>query len=314
VFKNSLDAERAQELIKSDDPVTLLFHWLVESWDASGVEEELLNDYYDEGEKNTRLLTWTLEQVYGEFLVDVLLPRVTNHQVREVLAQPRYALVLMDSLSLREACLLRQRLPAHGYEVTTFDHAFSEIPSDTEAFCQHHWGVSAPSAIQDPSFLYVRPDAPPLDELTQDQLVAWGTYPDWFWYHAHSGKTEHIPPAEIYLKTEAMLLGILERIKRHDEIIISSDHGYLGVKAGMAWPLSSLYRGYLKDVLGARSAPISDSKKARTLLDKGIIVVHEDHFLVKGRYTADFGGVYLHRGLSLMECLTPWLIVRKRAQ
>jgi hypothetical protein len=34
----------------------------------------------------------------------------------------------------------------------------------------------------------------------------------WFWAHAHSGKTEHIPPAEIHLKTEAMLLGILERI------------------------------------------------------------------------------------------------------
>ncbi len=29
-----------------------------------------------------------------------------------------------------------------------------------------------------------------------------------------------------------------------------------------------------------------------------------------GRYTGDFGGVYLHRGLSLMECLTPWLVVR----
>ena len=25
----------------------------------------------------------------------------------------------------------------------------------------------------------------------------------------------------------------------------------------------------------------------------------------------DFGGVYLHRGLSLMECLTPWLVVRR---
>jgi len=25
-----------------------------------------------------------------------------------------------------------------------------------------------------------------------------------------------------------------------------------------------------------------------------------------------FGGVYLHRGLSLMECLTPWLVVRRK--
>jgi hypothetical protein len=198
----------------------------------------------------------------------------------------------------------------HGYEVLAFDYAFSEVPSETEAFCQHHWGVSAPSAIQDPGFIYVRADSPPVDELALDQLTAWGTYPDWFWYHAHSGKTEHIPPAEIYLKTEAMLLGILDRIKTHDEIVISSDHGYLTVKAGMSWPLAPLYRGYLKEVMGARAAPISDSEKARTLLDKGIIVVHEGRFLVKGRYTADFGGVYLHRGLSLMECLTPWLVIR----
>jgi len=43
-----------------------------------------------------------------------------------------------------------------------------------------------------------------------------------------------------------------------------------------------------------------------------MIVPHEGCFLVKGRYTGDFGGVYLHRGLSLMECLVPWLVVRQR--
>jgi hypothetical protein len=64
--------------------------------------------------------------------------------------------------------------------------------------------------------------------------------------------------------------------------------------------------------MGARTAPVSDSKQARVLLEQGIIVPHEGRFLVKGRYTGDFGGVYLHRGLSLMECLTPWLAVRCR--
>ena len=62
---------------------------------------------------------------------------------------------------------------------------------------------------------------------------------------------------------------------------------------------------------GPRVAPIGDSKEVRALLEKGMIVVHEDHFLVKGCYTGDFGGVYLHYGLSLMECLTPWLVVRR---
>jgi len=38
----------------------------------------------------------------------------------------------------------------------------------------------------------------------------------------------------------------------------------------------------------------------------------ERRSLVKGCYTGDFGGVYLHRGLSLMECLTPWLVVRRK--
>ena len=307
---SELNAARVIELVKSDDPVATLFHWLVDLWDAADVDDALLNDYYDERERATRHLTWTLEQVYGEFLTDVLLPQVNSVQVAELLAQSRHALVLMDSLSLREACLLKQRLPAHGYEVLALDYAFSEIPSETEAFCQRYWGVNAPSAVNDPRFVYVRADTPPLDELRRDQLIVWGQYPDWFWHPAHSGKTEHIPPAEIYLKTEAMLLGILERIKGHGEIIISSDHGYLVLKAGMAWSPSQLYYGYLKDVMGARAAPIIDNKKARALLEKGVIVVHEGHFLVKGRYTGDFGGVYLHRGLSLMECLTPWLVVR----
>jgi hypothetical protein len=313
VSTSNLSAARIAELVKSDDPVATLFRWLVELWDAEGVDDALLNDYYDEREKSTRRLTWTLDQVYGEFLTGVLLPQVDSRQVAELLAQPRHALVLMDSLSLREASLLKHRLPAHGYEVLAFDYAFSEIPSDTETFCQRHWGVSAPSAVNDPRFVYVRADAPPLDELRREQLIVWGTYPDWFWRHAHSGKTEHIPPDEIYLKTEALLLSILERVRGHDEIVISSDHGYLALKAGMAWVSPQPYYGYLKEVMGSRAAPISDSKEARALLEKGMIVVHEDKFLVKGRYTGDFGGVYLHRGLSLMECLTPWLVVRCRS-
>jgi len=307
---NNFTAARIINLVKADDPVAIVFRWLVELWDAASVDDVLLNDYYDEREKATRHLTWTLEQVYGEFLTGVLLPQVDSRQVAELLAQPRHALVLMDSLSLREASLLKQRLPAHGYEVLALDYAFSEIPSETEAFCQRYWGVNAPSAVNDPRFVYIRADAPPLDELRREQLIVWGTYPDWFWRHAHSGRTEHIPPADIYLKTEAMLVSILERIRGHDEIVISSDHGYLSVKAGMAWPTPQPYYGYLKGVMGARTAPVSDSEEARALLEKGMIVVHEDHFLVKGRYTGDFGGVYLHRGLSLMECLTPWLVVQ----
>jgi len=307
---SDLKATQIIDLIQTDDPVAALFHRLVELWDAAGVDDALLNDYYDEREKATRRLTWTLEQVYNEFLTDVLVPRVDSGQVAEMLDEPRHALVLMDSLSLREACLLKERLPAHGYEVLAFDYGFSELPSDTEAFCQRHWGMGAPSAITDPDFVYVRPDALP-DELQSDQLVAWGTYPDWFWRHAHSGKTEHIPPSEIYHKTEAMLLSILNAIQGHDQIVVSSDHGYLGVKAGMAWPTPKPYHGYLKDVMGSRAAPVSDTRKARALLEKDMIVVHEGQFLVKGRYTGDFGGVYLHRGLSLMECLTPWLVLRR---
>lgn len=299
------------ELVKTDDPVSSLFQWLVELWDAGQADDALLNDYYEERERATRRLTWTLEQIYGEFLTDVLQPRLGSRQVAELLGEPRHALVVMDSLSLREACLLKERLPRHGYEVASFDYGFSELPSDTETFCQHHWQTDAPSAINDPDFVYVRPDALP-EELSGDQIVAWGTYPDWFWRHAHSGKTEHIAPSEIYGKTEIMLLAILNAIRGHDQIIVSSDHGYLGVKAGMAWTTPKPYYDYLKDVMGSRAAPVSDSKKARALLEKNMVLVHEGQFLVKGRYTGDFGGVYLHRGISLMECLTPWLAVRHR--
>jgi hypothetical protein len=307
---SDLEAAGVIDLVKTQNPVSTLFRRLVALWDADGVDDALLNDYYDEHEKATRRFTWTLEQVYDEFLTDALLPQVDSGQLTEMMAEPRYAVVLMDSLSLREACLLRERLPAHGYEVLSIDYSFSEIPSDTETFCQRHWGTGAPSAINDPDFVYVRPDALP-ENLQRDQLVAWGTYPDWFWHHAHSGKTEHIPPAEIYQKTEDMLLAILESIQGHEQIVITSDHGYLGVKAGMAWSTPRPYHGYLKDVMGSRAAPVSDSKKARDLLDKGMIVVHEGQFLVKGRYTGDFGGVYLHGGISLMECLTPWMVIHR---
>jgi hypothetical protein len=311
VLSGDLSAIQIEELVKSSDPLAIVFRWLVNLWDASQVDDELLNDYYDERERATRQLTWVLEQVYGELLPKVLLPQANSKQVAELLTQPKYALVLMDSLSLREASLLYRRLPIHGYDVLAFDYAFSELPSETSAFCQRHWGVTAPSAVNDPHFVYIRADAPPIDELRRDRLIAWGQYPDWFWTHAHSGKTEHISPSEIYLKSEAMLLAILEKIAGHDDIIVSSDHGYLMLKAGMAWQLPEPYYGYLKEVMGGRRAAISDSKQARALLEQGAIITHDNHFLIKGRYTGTFPGVYLHGGLSLMECLTPWLVIRR---
>jgi hypothetical protein len=310
-MSDTLTAAQIKALVTTEDPVATVYGWLCDLWDPANIDDALLNDYYDEREKATRRLTWTLDQVYGEALEKVLLPQVTSRQVTELLREPRYALILMDSLSLREACLLRQRLPRHGYEVLACDYGFSELPSDTATFCQRHWGADAPSQVHDPRFVYVPADAPPLDALDRERLIVWGTYPDWFWYHAHSGKTEHIPPAEIYGKTEAMLLTILDRIRGHDRIVISSDHGYLSVKAGMAWPTPNYFRDSLKAVLGSRAAPLSDSPQARALLEKDMIVVHEDHYLIKGRYTGDFGSVYLHGGLSWMECLTPWLVIRR---
>ena len=305
-------AAKIETLIQTTDPTATLFRWILELWDAEGVDDDLLNDYYDEREKATRRLTWTLNQIYEEFWEKELLPQVNSRQVSELLQEPRYALVLMDSLSLREACLLRQRLPHHGYDIQALDYAFSELPSDTATFCRRHWNTSAPSQIRDPHFVYVSADTPPLDDLTQEQLTVWGTYPDWFWYHAHSGRTEHIPPAEIYHKTETLLLALLNRIREHERIIISSDHGYLGVKAGMAWPTPEPLRTYLKEVLGSRFETLSDSKKARALLRAGLIIAHDNHYLIRGRYTGDFGSVYLHGGLSLLECLTPWLVIRRK--
>ena len=116
MFTSNLNAARVAELVKSEDPMATVFRWLVDLWDAAGVKDAVLNDHFDEREKATRHLTWTLEQIYGEFLTDVLLSQVHTRNVAQLLAQPRHALVLMDSLSLREACLLKQRLPAHGYD------------------------------------------------------------------------------------------------------------------------------------------------------------------------------------------------------
>jgi hypothetical protein len=55
----------------------------------------------------------------------------------------------------------------------------------------------------------------------------------------------------------------------------------------------------------------SCTKERRALLKRGVTVPCEGRFLVKGRYTDDFGDVYLHGGLSLVECLAPCLVVQR---
>jgi hypothetical protein len=310
------EAALARELITADDPLAVLFTALNQVWQADDVDD--VNAFFTKRERETnRLERFVLETFFDVY--DLLLARI-----RQERSQPRFEgtsgpIIILDGCSIREANLLMGRLKEAGYQVADYSYALSEAPSGTVAFNRSVFGTARVASLRQWRQYQVvsiqSGELPVLFPAVSDVLV-WISYPDEL---LHKVRGEAVTPQEAFDKTVKVLLATLDGLEA-DEFLMTSDHGYLYVENATLFWSAGRDAKVLRQLFGGRRAvpagkvgPQFD-KLRQVPRSRTYALFDDEGCYVRGRYHWSVQGPasdIAHGGLSLMECLTPVMRIRR---
>jgi len=285
------------KLIKEDNPVVIVGEKLLELWVNLAMREENLSDYYYKGEEKAKDFEEFILKCYSEFYSIFARACIKKETVFQTFS--KCCFIVMDGLSLRESALLYKNLQKKDLKVI---HRFnySSVPSDTEMFREK-------TEISMNRFIQI--NNPNNIRLSGDEKYIWSFFPDIMLDKIKTGHTVISSLEEMYKIVEKIVLNIISQIKVN-KLIITSDHGYIRTEAGYVFSVSKRARKKFQDIFGGKRYVKIDSFEVEELIDSGYVEEFNGYYVVKSRYLWPVSGkysIYIHGGLSLMECFVPVL-------
>jgi len=289
------------ELIESTNPVITVGNKLLKLWLNMAEKKNEIGDYYYKGEEKVRDFEEFILKSYWEFYD--LLAKVCLKKKDVFQLYPGATIIIMDGMSIRESALLCNILEDKGCNVR-HGFNFSAVPSDTEFFREK---------IKKPMGDFSQINNPNNIRLTGDGKYVWSYFPDVMLDKIKTGHTVISSLEEMYKVVEKIVLEILERIKT-EKMVITSDHGYIRTEAGFVFSVPDKAKRKFQQIFGSKRYVKIDSVDVEDLKNEGYIKEFNGYYLTKSRYLWPISGkysIYIHGGLSLMECIVPVLEVEK---
>ena len=296
-----LNTEFIKQLIKDDNPIPIVGKKLLELWLNLAQRENNLSDYYYKGEEKAKTFEEFILKSYSEFYSSLAKTCLKGKTVFQTFSDCCF--IIMDGLSLRESALLYKNLQKKGLKVS---HSFnySSVPSDTEMFREK---------IEIPISRFIQINNPNYIKLSGEEKYIWSYFPDIMLDKIKTGHTVISSLEEMYKLVEKIVLEIISQIK-FNKIIISSDHGYIRTEAGYVFSVGEKAKKKLQTIFGSKRYVKMDSLEVEDLINAGYVEEFNGYYVVKSRYLWPISGkysIYIHGGLSLMECFVPVLEVEK---
>ena len=296
-----LNTEFIKQLIKDDNPIPIVGKKLLELWLNIAQGENNLSDYYYKGEEEAKTLEEFILKSYSEFYSYLAKACLKEKTVFQIFSDCCF--IVMDGLSLRESALLYKNLQENGLKVT---HGlnYSSVPSDTEMFREK---------IEIPISRFTQISNPNNIRLSGDEKYIWSYFPDVMLDKIKTGHTVISSLEEMYKIVKKIVLEIISQINSY-KIIITSDHGYIRTEAGYVFSVTEKAKKKFQTIFGSKRYVKMDSLKVKDLINAGYVEEFNGYYVVKSRYLWPVSGkysIYIHGGLSLMECFVPVLEVEK---
>jgi len=293
--------EFIKKLIEGDDPVPTVGRELLNIWMSLANQEKNIGEYYYRGEEEAKALEEFLLKSYFEFYQllarSCLNEKTVFHQYSEA------CFVVMDGMSFRESVLLYRNLRERGFNVT-HTLSYSAIPSDTELFREK---------INIPMSEFVQIKNPDSIRLSSGERYIWSYFPDIMLDKIKVGHAVVSSLEEMYKITEKIVFDILSKLKT-SRVIISSDHGYIRTEAGFVFSVSGKAKKRFQKIFGSKRYVKMNDLNINDLIEEGYVEEFNGYYLVKSRYSWPVPGkfsIYIHGGLSLMECFVPVLVIEE---
>lgn len=291
---NTVRISDISKLLKGN-PVDAIFESLNKIWRSS-----ISDEYYPKGEELASKFEEQIFQLYPEIYSVILHNSEINTVIKDTLSLDSYCLIIMDGMSLREANLIIDDLKRFG-EVG-YSYTYSAIPSETEFFTERNFNATSPSQIKSSEHGYFhlqRDDEIEDIPIDTEKLVIWSTYPDQMFSDFKSGfETKDLE--RVGMKTESIILKLLEHLSDCRKIIITSDHGYF--VDTFSW------KGLSDFPAGERYSPTVPESLKKYCKYAG------DYWILVGRYNTVKRGKYVHvrhGGLSFLESIIPLIEIRR---
>lgn len=296
-----LSANFIKSLVESNKPIDIVGSQLLNIWLEAARTASNTGDFYYKGEGEARAFEdFVLKTCTEQY--NLLARECINGSVFQ--KYPDATFIVMDGMSLREGVLVYNMLKSKGYEAF-LEYGFSAIPSDTIAFREK---------MKVPMSNFKEINNPKNIRLSGNEKYLWSRFPDVMLDKIQVGHTVISSLEEMY-GIAAKIVGEVTGKLNATEIIILSDHGYIRSESGFVFTASTKATTKLQHVFGSARYISMNDADASDLVEDGYVEEFGGYYLVKSRYVWPVSGkysIYLHGGLSLMECLTPVIKVHRR--
>lgn len=266
------------------------------------------------------VVTAAAPRIYDELTAD---PPSHRH-LRNFLEDGRpCAAVIFDGLSLREIPVVLRLAEDGGFRILEMDVSTAAVPSETMEFVEQRLraGRTAPSQLSGrrelkeagiQAFYYDHEGR--RHQLSPDHqaLCLWSAFPDQTYQDSGARFPNHF--AELHLRLEAVWRNTIQAIPPGRKILVTSDHGYVFFGHGCsARRDNTTIRPLTQWLGGERSRTLTPGEEGPSHPDLAVIP-HRRVAMVRGRVQTHPPGpagtrLYKHGGLSLMEMLTPWIVL-----
>jgi hypothetical protein len=321
----NLSSEIFNRLITPGPRLPWLSEWLLKDvWSKEASSKKSPSDYLKDGEAKVN----ELEQIISSAssgIYDEIVSESRKNKLDDFLNSPDKAVVIFDGLSLREIPILLSLSEKSKIKAVEISTAISAIPSETIDFVELALNIGKISPSQLPSrkelkdrniraYYYDSPAQKYKIEEEQKALLLWSSFPDQTYNDSGARFIQHFENNRTLL--EEAWKNTVQQIPASRKILITSDHGYIFFGAGCAFtrsqedvrPLNQFFGGERFAVLKGNETPLQHPDvyylpERRTCLIKGRVQTHPP-----GQSGAK---LYKHGGLSLMECIVPWIMLEK---
>ena len=235
---------------------------------------------------------------------------------------PRGSAVILDGCSIRELPRLAELAVQGKRRIVETGYARAAIPSETEDFISDRLGYDLPRlgpsqlsnrrefSAQGVDFHYHRNRADAVTLGSQAHAIIWSRFPDQIYLDSQASNSDMYDA--IWDNLELVWKKTVQALPPDSPVLVTSDHGFIFLGGGLNDP--GLER--VDDALGGSRCRVFAENEQLPSAGRGLYIDKERRLGVligrchnKPRAMSPYHSLYRHGGLSLMEMLTPWLVL-----
>lgn len=323
----TLDRNVLDDLTKPGPRLPGLTRWLIEDvWTLARYQAlgQKPSAYLLEGEsmihRRETVLTLAGDSIYGELAA----PPPQERTIRGFLHRhPDGAVVILDGCSIREMPRLMELAQASGRAILESGCSRAAVPSETEQFIADRTGLSLPiiapndlpgrRELRDQgirAYWFRQPTEKQTVEQTDKALLLWMRFPDMRFMDTHASSPELFD--SIWDMLQTVWMRTVQGMPNSKPVLITSDHGYVFLGQGLSEPR---LQGVDKPLDGKRfkffepHEPLPEKRPGLWVDQARRLAVLAGRAHNRPQAPSPSQSLYRHGGLSVMEMLTPWLVL-----